>query len=180
MEQLSTRVAYQNRWMTVREDRVRWPDGRAGIYGVIDKPAFSIIAAYERGGLCLVEQYRYALGGRFWEFPQGTFPDRRDGAPEDVARAELAEECGLSAATMIHLGQLFNAPGMSSQACHVFAATELTTVSVERDPEEADLRAAWFPQPEFEAMILDGRIVDASTIAAYTLARLRNAFPPGP
>ncbi len=29
------------------------------------------------------------------EFPQDTFPDRRDGAPEDVARAELAEECGV-------------------------------------------------------------------------------------
>jgi 8-oxo-dGTP pyrophosphatase MutT (NUDIX family) len=178
MEQLSSRVVYQNRWMTVREDRIRRPDGSAGIYGVIDKPAFSIIAACERGGLWLVEQYRYCVGGRFWEFPQGTFPDRREGAPEDVARAELAEECGLAAAGMTYLGRLFNAPGMSSQACHAFVATGLSPVSAHRDPEEADLRAAWFPQPEVEAMILGGRIVDASTIATYTLARLRHAFPP--
>lgn len=179
MERLSTRVVYQNRWMTVREDQIRRPDGTDGIYGVIDKPAFSIIAPYERGGLWLVEQYRYTLGGRFWEFPQGTFPDRREGAPEDVARAELAEECGLAAAAMTYLGRLFNAPGMSSQACHAFAATQLSEVSAHRDPEESDLRAAWFSRSEVETMILDGRIVDASTIATYTLAHLRDALPRG-
>jgi len=177
MEQLSSRVVYQNRWMTVREDQIRRPDGSDGIYGVIDKPAFSIIAPYERGGLWLVEQYRYTLGARYWEFPQGTFPERREGAPEDVARAELAEECGLAAASMMYLGRLFNAPGMSSQACHAFAATDLSPTHADHDAEETDLRAAWFPRPEVEAMILDGRIVDASTIAAYTLARLRKAFP---
>jgi 8-oxo-dGTP pyrophosphatase MutT (NUDIX family) len=177
MERVSTRIVYQNRWMTVREDQIRRADGSPGIYGVIDKPAFSIIAAYERAGLWLVEQYRYTLSGRYWEFPQGTYPDRRDGVPEDVARTELAEECELAAQQMTYLGQLFNAPGMSSQACHVFAATGLSAINAERDPEEADLRAAWFPQTEVEAMILDGRIVDASTIAAYTLAQLRHAFP---
>jgi hypothetical protein len=73
MEQLSSRVVYQNRWMTVREDLIRRPDGSAGIYGVVDKPAFSIIAAHERGGLWLVEQYRYTVGGRFWESLRALF-----------------------------------------------------------------------------------------------------------
>jgi hypothetical protein len=77
MERLSSRVVYQNRWMTVREDRIRRPDGSADIYGVIDKPAFSIIAAYERCGLWLVEQYRYTVGGRFWEFLRAPFRRQR-------------------------------------------------------------------------------------------------------
>ena len=32
-----SRVVYENRWMTVREDTIRRADGSAGIYGIVDK-----------------------------------------------------------------------------------------------------------------------------------------------
>jgi len=155
-------------WATRRED------GTPGIYGVIDKPAFSVIAAYDNGGFHLVEQYRYTVGARYWEFPQGTFPGGQDGHPEDVARAELAEETGYTAETMLHLGQLFNAYGMSSQPCHAFLATGLTPGQANREAEEQDMIHRWVSLTEFETMIRGGTIVDTPTIATYTLARIRN------
>jgi ADP-ribose pyrophosphatase len=68
---LGTRVVYENRWMRVREDAIRSAIGSDGIYGVVEKPDFVVIVAFEAdGGIHLVQQYRYPIGARYWEFPQ--------------------------------------------------------------------------------------------------------------
>ena len=51
----------------------------------------------ERDGFWLVEQYRHPVGRRAWEFPQGGWPAGAGGTPEELGRAELAEETGLRA-----------------------------------------------------------------------------------
>jgi 8-oxo-dGTP pyrophosphatase MutT (NUDIX family) len=174
IEQVSSRVVYQNAWMTVREDEIIRADGSAGIYGVIDKPPSALVLPFEDDGFWLVEQYRYTVGGRYWEFPQGTLPDRADGDPDEVARHELAQETGLRAGRVERLGRFFHAYGMSNQACNVFLATDLEQDpgAAAPDPEEFDLVAKWFPRPEVESMLHDGRIVDLATIAAYGLLLL--------
>lgn len=174
IEQVSSRVVYQNPWMTVREDEVRRADGSAGIYGVIDKPPSALVIPLQDNGFWLVEQYRYLAGGRFWEFPQGTLPDRADGDPEAVARHELAQETGLGAAELRHLGRYFHAYGMSNQPCNVFLATGLAPdeTGARPDPEEHDLVARWFPRARVEEMLRDGRIADLATAAAYGLLLL--------
>lgn len=89
---LSSRLVYANRWMKLREDRIRRQDGSEGIYGVVEKPDFVAIAALDADdGLYLVEQYRYPVGGRFWELPQGSWETDPQADPEAVARGELRE-----------------------------------------------------------------------------------------
>lgn len=166
---VSSRVVYQNQWMTVREDQIVRPDGSSGIYGVVEKPAFATIAAYENGGFHLIQQYRYPTGVRSWEFPQGTFDS---GDPETVARIELAQETGIAAQSMRHLGTLYNAPGLTAQACHSFLATGLTHGQPDRDHEEQDMIHRWVGVADFEVMIRDGRTVEAVTLATYTLLRI--------
>jgi hypothetical protein len=41
---LSSRIAYENRWLRVREDRIRRRDGSEGIYGVVERSDFVIVA----------------------------------------------------------------------------------------------------------------------------------------
>lgn len=173
IQQLATRTVYRNLWMTVREDQIRRADGSTGIYGVIDKPDFALIIPSDQGGFWLVEQYRYAVGGRFWEFPQGTFPRGRDGDPAELARTELAEETGLRAGRLERLARLHTAYGMSSQGYNVFLATDLTPGPPLREQEEQDMRHQWFSRSTFEKLIHDGAITDSATIAAYALLRLR-------
>ncbi len=174
IERTSSRIVYQNAWMSVREDDIVRADGSRGIYGVVDKPPSALIVPFEHDGFWLVEQYRYTIGGRYWEFPQGTLPDRADGDPAVVARHELAQETGLHAARLTLLGQFFHAYGYSSQACNTWLATELSrdAQAAAPDPEELDLVAKWFPRDEVEAMMRDGRIVDQATMAAYGLLLL--------
>jgi 8-oxo-dGTP pyrophosphatase MutT (NUDIX family) len=173
VQTLSSRQVYANAWMTVREDAIRRDDGSDGIYGVVDKPTAAVVIPYDGERFHLVEQYRYPVGQRRWEFPMGTAPDRAELDPAQLAVRELQEETGLIAGRMELLGDLDLAPGMSSQREHVFLATELTAGDHGREHTEQDMRTGWFTTAELEAMIRDGVLVDAQTLAAYLLLKLR-------
>jgi 8-oxo-dGDP phosphatase len=166
---LGSRIVYQNRWMTVREDQIERTDGTRGIFGVIDKPDFALVIPFENGGFYLVEEYRYPIQRRTWSFPQGTFPDRADGDPEALARTELAQETGLRAGRLSHLGYLHCSHGTSGQGFNVFLATCLEHGQPDLEQEEQDLRQRWSSRTEFRQMVSDGLITDDSTLAAYAL-----------
>ncbi|WP_033288473.1 NUDIX domain-containing protein [Amycolatopsis jejuensis] len=172
IQRVATREVYRNNWMTVREDAIRRADGSDGVYGVVDKPTYALVIPLDGNRLQLVEQFRYPLGLRRWEFPQGTAPGLAETAPADLARRELREETGLRADTITDLGLLDVAPGLSSQRGRVYLATGLTEGEPEREHEEQDMRTAWFPRAEVEKMITTGEISDAQSVAAYALLLL--------
>ena len=167
---ISSREVYRNPWTSVREDIIERANGQRGIYGVIDKDPACIIIPLEKTEegefVYLVEQFRYTVLGRFMEFPQGGW-ETAEIIPEELARGELREETGLVAETMIHLTDLQIAYGVMNQRHHVFLAEGLTGGETDPDPEETDLALHRVSVAEFEAMLLDGRIVDNCTAAAW-------------
>jgi len=172
IRRLGSRTVYENRWMSVREDEIIRPDGSTGVYGVVDKPDFALVIPLQDNGFHLVEQYRYPVEARSWEFPQGTYADRADGDAAELARLELAEETGLRAASLGPLGTLYQGPGHTSQRMNVFLATGLSTGPARREPEEQDMRQRWVPRGELEELIASGAIRDSSSVAAYALLLL--------
>ncbi|CAH1654508.1 ADP-ribose pyrophosphatase [Hyphomicrobiales bacterium] len=175
---LSSRLVYANRWMKLREDRIRRQDGSEGIYGIVDKPDFVAVAALDADDcLYLVEQYRYPVGGRFWELPQGSWETDPQADPEAVARGELREETGLEAEEWLRVGHLFECYGYSNQGCHIFLARGLTATAAAPEPEEQGLISRRFPIGEVLAMIERGAIRDATTVAAIGLLMLKDLLP---
>jgi 8-oxo-dGTP pyrophosphatase MutT (NUDIX family) len=164
-----SKVVYENRWMSVREDTTVREDGTPGLYGVVHKPDYAIVLPYSDGGFHLVEQYRYPVADRYWEFPQGSWEDRPDADPLDLARGELAEETGLTAAEMTRIGHLYAAYGYSDQGFHVILATGLTRGEPRLEPEEAGLISRWFPEEEVWRLVAEGRLKDAPSLAALAL-----------
>lgn len=176
MAAVGTSVRYRNRWMTVREDVTVRADGVTGVYGVVEKADFALIVPYERGGFHLVEQYRYPVGGRYWEFPQGSWPDSPDADPMALARGELLEETGLSASTIRPFGYLYEAYGFCDQGFHMYLATGLTAGPPDLDEEEAGLICRWFSEKDVWRLVADGRIRDAPSVAALgILSRLKES-----
>ena len=172
MEQLSSRVVYRNPWMTVREDQVRRADGSAGIYGVVEKPDFALVLPRWSDGFWMVEQFRYPVGRRAWEFPQGGWGAGADGDQVALARRELAEETGLRAGSLTHLGHLFEAYGYATQGFDVYLATDLAEGEPDRELTERDMVHRAVSDADIAAMIRSGDIVDAPSLAALTLYRL--------
>ncbi len=91
---------------------------------------------------------------------------------EELARGELAEETGLRAERMTHLADLWIAYGAMRQIHHVFLAEGLTPGETARDPEEHDMTVHRVAVSEFEAMLLDGRVMDNCTAAAWGVYRV--------
>jgi len=173
IKQLTSKVVYQNKWMSVREDTIQRPSGAQGIYGVVDKPDFVVIAAIEDDYIHLVQQYRYPVEARYWEMPQGTWESKHDADPLELAKGELQEETGLVARKIEQVAHQYLAYGFCSQGYHVYLATELEKTQNKLDPEEEDLITQKFTLAEFEQMILSGDIKDATTVNAYGLLKLK-------
>jgi 8-oxo-dGTP pyrophosphatase MutT (NUDIX family) len=169
IEQIDTRVVYQNRWMTVREERVRRPDGNEGLFGIVDKPDYALIIPFDGQKFHLVGQYRYPVAGRYWEFPQGSWQHDPNADPLEVARGELAEETGFRAKSIVQIGRLFQAYGYSNQAVHIFFASDLIAGPQQLDSEEQGLVVKSVTPNDFNAMIGTGEISDISTVAAAQL-----------
>ncbi len=172
---ISSREVYRNKWTRVREDVIERANGERGVYGVVDKDPACIIIPLEstpKGDfLYLVEQFRYTVGARFMELPQGGW-EIAGADPEEMARGELREETGLSAERMTLLTTLQIGYGVMNQKHHVYLAEGLTQGEHDRDAEEADLEVHRVSVAEFEAMLLDGRIVDNCSAAAWGVYRL--------
>ncbi len=169
---LASSIVYSDNWMRLRKDDIEFASGHRGTYAVVERRTFALIVPAEDGGFHLVEEYRYPLGRRGWSFPQGAFPPDENGTPEELARMELAQETGLRAARLVHLGSLAASHGSSNQIGEYFLATDLTRGPTDLEPEEHGLRNAWRSRAEFEAMISAGQIIDDSTLAAYALLLL--------
>ena len=172
---ISSREVYRNPWTSVREDIIERSNGQRGIYGVIDKDPACIIIPLEVTAdgqfIYLIEQFRYTVGARHIELPQGGW-EQADIVPEELARGELREETGLTAKRMTHLGDLQIAYGVMNQKHHVFLAEDLQHAQPDPDHEETDLVLHRVSVAEFEERIVDGTIVDNCSVAAWGLYRL--------
>ncbi|WP_136707484.1 NUDIX hydrolase [Agromyces sp. H66] len=176
---LTTRLAYANPWMRVREDLVRWPGGHESVYGVVEKPDFAVILPRDGDGWWMVEQYRYPIGRRVLEFPQGSWPAGHAGDTLALATAELREETGFTARTMRRIGRMQEAYGFVDQACDVFLATDLEPGDPDREATELHMEHRLVGDDELADLIRAGEVVDAVTIAALTLHRLDAAASSG-
>ncbi|MFZ1940130.1 MAG: NUDIX hydrolase [Terracidiphilus sp.] len=170
---LSSREVYRNHWMRVREDEILRSNGQRGIYGVVEKEDGAIIipidvdqTGCER--IWLVEQYRYTIQERVLELPQGAW-ERAIDNPEELARGELKEETGLEADRMTYLGFNWIAYGFVRQRHHVFLAGGLRMTENEPDAEEHDIAVRSVPVADFQQMMLDGKIRDGCTQAAWAI-----------
>lgn len=173
IETLDSKIVYQNKWMTVREDRIRRPSGAEGIYGVVDKPDFVAILPIEDGHIHIVGQCRYPVKAWSWEIPQGAWESKPDADHSVLAAGELREETGLVAKSLTYVGYTHQANGYSSQGCHVYLATDFERTERQLDEEEEGLVTKCISLVEFERMITSGELKDADTISAYGLAKLK-------
>lgn len=172
---ISSREVYRNKWARLREDVIERAGGARGIYAVLEKDPACIIIPLEKTAegefLALVEQFRYTVGARFMEFPQGGW-ETAEVEPEELARGELREETGLIAGKMTRLGGHWIAYGAMRQIHHVYLAEDLTQGEIDRDAEEHDLVVRRVSVTEFELMVLAGEIMDNCSVAAWGLYKI--------
>lgn len=129
---------------------------------VLRKPDSVSIVAVDGGQIVVVRQTRVGANERTLEFPAGSIEDGE--TPEACAARELAEECGLTAASWRRLGEFWAAPDYATEYVHAFEATELTDVGIGEREEGDDLVCERLP---LRGVI--GELSDANSLAALAL-----------
>ncbi len=122
---LSQKIVWACPWYSVRQDEILLPDGRPGIYNVVQKEAAVwVLPVTTEKQIVLIRSYRYAVDDWCWEIPAGSL--KAGQKPAEAARAELAEEVGGQAQQLDYLGQSYMANGICDEIGHFFLATGVT------------------------------------------------------
>ena len=172
----SSRIVYQNRWITVREDEVVRPDGEPGIYGVLETRAPSVfaVAITEADEVVLLEIERYTMDERSLEVPGGGSDPGED--PLTAARRELVEETGLITDDWRDLGPVFSLNGITRSPGRVLLAQGVrpdpeaapSTLAEQRAEGITDVRRV--PLDNLPGLIAAGGITDNEALGALLLA----------
>lgn len=145
-------------------ENVNLPNGACVDMEIIRHPgAAAIVPLIGDNEILMLKQYRHAVGTYWWEIPAGTFDGRE--APLDCARRELTEETGYTARTWDALGAVTPVPGYSDERIHLFLARDLVPADRNLDFDEI-IEIHPLPLDRVVAMIIDGQIEDAKSIAA--------------
>lgn len=130
---------------------------------LVEHPDSVVLVVVEEGELVCVAQTRPGAPGRTLELPSGKIEETE--TPEEAARRELAEECGLTAGSLRALGTFWVVPAYSTERTHVFHVTSfwLAAETAGRDEDE-DIDVVRVPAGEaFD------RLSDGASLAALAL-----------
>ncbi len=171
-KRLSGKVVYQNEYLSVHEDQVITPRGRAEAYAWIETPpAVFVVAVNEHKQVCLIQQERYTTGQLSWEVPAGS-TDGEDELP--AAKRELEEEARLHADHWERLpGELHPFNGVAAERNIIFIATKLHEIHGPAPITDDVITAVrWVKWSELKELLTTAEITDGQTVSALTLAGL--------
>lgn len=161
---------YRGRIVDVDVERVTLPNGESADLEVVRHPGgAAVVALDDADRVCLLRQYRHAVGDWLWELPAGKLEPNEP--PMATARRELQEEAGVMAATWTPLGEVVSSPGVFTEVIHLFAARGLSFGAADTEAHEV-LEVHWVPVAEALEWARDGTIRDAKTLAG--LCRLES------
>ena len=155
-------VAFRGRIIDVDRLQVVLPDGRAAERDVVRHPgAVAIVALTDDGRICLVRQYRTALGRVTVEIPAGKLDPGED--PLDCAQRELQEETGMQAERIAFLTTIATGVGFCDELIHIYMATGLHFAESSPDADEF-INVDLVELSELIDAVLDGKVEDAKTV----------------
>ncbi|MEV0444741.1 NUDIX hydrolase [Streptomyces spectabilis] len=165
-------LVYEDPYIRLLRDPVRFPDGRFGTYlrilGAADGPGCAILPVIQDRVL-LLENYRHAVRAWTLEIPRGFGTDGL--SAESNALKELDEELSAQVESITPIGAVHPDTGLSSQLVHLFFARLTATGPLEA--AEGIRGTITLTPGELDSRIVDGTITDGFTLAALTQARLR-------
>lgn len=165
---LSSRRVWDCQWYSVRQDRIRLPNGSEGEYNVVELPdAVWVVPVTTAGEIVLLWHYRYPLQTWGWELPAGSIGP--DGDALAMAQRELLEEAGGTSPDWRFLMKVSTMKGVGTEYAHLFLATGVTLGAPNHEPAEV-MRVQTFPAAEVLRMARAGEIHDGIGALALLLA----------
>lgn len=171
---LSSKLIYNNPWLSFREDKVLNPAGGEGIYGVASPKTVgaSAIPIDEDGNIYLVRQFRYSLGKFTWEICSGGAALSEDTL--EAAKRELLEETGIQASTWTELAQIDVSNSVTDAIGTIYLAEGLSFGKANTDVVE-DITVKKVALDEALAMLERNEISDVTSMVGLLKLAIQKA-----
>lgn len=165
----TVKLIYEGKIVRLTLETVLLPNGATADLEIVQHPGGAAVVAIDaENRVCLLRQYRHAIGGWLWELPAGKLDNGE--APLLCAQRELEEEAGMHAADWQSLGKIISSPGVFTEMVHLYLALALTTVPTRTEDHEV-IEVHWLPWAEAMRMAQAGEIEDAKTLAGLLRAQ---------
>lgn len=159
---ISSEMPYQGRFLKIRSDTVRLPNGNTSTREYVAHPgAVVVIPLLDDGRVLLERQYRYPIGRVMTEFPAGKLEPGEE--PLACGRRELLEETGYTATQWARVGALHLAIAYSTEIIHIYFARGLRAGPRQLDQDEFLDVFSVRPEALFAACA-KGDVTDAKTL----------------
>ena len=178
----ATGVLFEDKYLLVVRDPVRFPSGRQGTYiRIVEKPALhgpaGVVALCQRDGqLYFLRNFRHAT--RTWEVECVRGFCEPGVAPEEMVRREIHEELGAQTQAVVWLGDTHSNSGLLAGTAKLYLAT-LAAPPATRSAEDAEAIAATLAVPvaEVDRFLIETPVRDGFSLSAIALARARGLLP---
>ncbi len=160
---MTNKLIHKGNLIELHKERVDFPQGGHTYFDIVKHPGGAVIAAInEHNEICLLRQWRHAIGKTIWELPAGCLEP--DEPPLNTAKRELEEEAGVIAEHWRELGYISSSPGFSNELLYLFEARGISRGTIKLDDAE-QIEAHWLDLKRVYNMCLNGDIIDAKTLA---------------
>lgn len=173
LQKLSSKIVYQNPWMTIHEDTIKKPDGTEGIYGYLEsRDSVMVVVRNVNDEIYLVHTYSYPSHSWNWELPGGGGDNE---TAVTASQRELQEETGITAKSWSQLGNTRVCNGFMTERMATLLAEDLEFgEKAEADDHDLFQEGKFFSREEVEAMIQNGDINDGQSITGLALFMLHH------
>ncbi len=165
-----TREKYKNPWISVREDQVIRPDGKDGIFGIVEMVAgVSVLPLDNEGYVYLTQEFRYAIKKDSIEAISGGIDNNENML--DAAMRELKEETGITADEWVDLGEVNPFTSVVESPARIYLARQLHFMKANPEATE-QLEILRIKFEDVVEMVMESRITHgASCILILKAAR---------
>jgi ADP-ribose pyrophosphatase len=161
------RVIYRGRKIDLALQPVRLSDGSlADREVVVHRGAVALVPMVDRDHVCLIRNFRYAVGRTLLEVPAGTLDHGE--SPDETAGRELAEETGYRAGSIRRVAEWFVSPGVMSERMFLYLCEDLQPGPTDHQLDER-LETVVLEWSEAMKLVHEGEIEDAKTQLALLL-----------
>ncbi len=165
----NSKIVYKNPWLSVKEDSVIRPDGKKGIFGVVElKLGVAVLPIGSDNNVYLTKEYHYAIGQETIEVISGGIDNSED--KNRAAKRELKEESGIEANELIYLGKIRPLTSIVLNTNYLFIAKGLKFSDA--IPESTEIiKIVKMPLKKAIELVYNGTINDGTSVVLILKAK---------